>query len=135
MSPRIDTSPLLLLTILDQIGKWHLINHITRDNCKMAFDEVNVVAIMYPKPGKHDELSRHLAELTRQVHATEPDTLVYYAFSIKDGDEIMVVEKYRDQDALHMHLLSPHFQEFGNKAAGLMERPYDVKMGDRKSVV
>ncbi|KAB8240798.1 antibiotic biosynthesis monooxygenase [Aspergillus flavus] len=95
----------------------------------MASEEVNVVAIMYPKSGKHDELSRHISELTRQVHATEPDTLIYYAFSIKDGNEIMVVERYRDQDALHMHLLSPHFQEFGSKAAGLMERPYDVKVG------
>ncbi|KAE8151923.1 hypothetical protein BDV25DRAFT_151974 [Aspergillus avenaceus] len=95
----------------------------------MRSEEVNVVAIMYPKPGKHDELSYHLSELTRHVRASEPDTLVYYAFSINGGNEIMVVERYRDQDALQLHLLSPHFQEFGGKAAVLMERPYDVKVG------
>ncbi|GES65412.1 antibiotic biosynthesis monooxygenase [Aspergillus terreus] len=82
----------------------------------MSAEEVNVVAIMYPKPGKHDE-------------AHEPDTLIYYAFSIKDGNEIMVVERYRNQEALQIHLLNPYFQDFGKKAKELMERPYDVKVG------
>lgn len=95
----------------------------------MSAEEVNVVAIMYPKAGKHDELAAHIAELTRQVHAHEPDTLIYYSFSIKDGNEIMVVERYRDQEALQIHLLNPYFQEFGKNASGLMERPYDVKVG------
>ncbi|EAU30931.1 predicted protein [Aspergillus terreus NIH2624] len=95
----------------------------------MSAEEVNVVAIMYPKPGKHDELSSHLSELTRQVQAHEPDTLIYYAFSIKDGNEIMVVERYRNQEALQIHLLNPYFQDFGKKAKELMERPYDVKVG------
>ncbi|KAF9888416.1 hypothetical protein FE257_008694 [Aspergillus nanangensis] len=95
----------------------------------MSSDEVNVVAIMYPKPGKHDELAAHLSELTRQVQIHEPDTLIYYAFSIKDGDEIMVVERYRDGEALQTHLLNPYFREFGSKASGLMEKPYEVKVG------
>jgi quinol monooxygenase YgiN len=41
----------------------------------------------------------------------------------------LMINRYKDQDALHVHLLSPHFQEFGSKAAGLMEKPYDVKVG------
>ncbi|PLB52360.1 hypothetical protein P170DRAFT_462325 [Aspergillus steynii IBT 23096] len=93
-------------------------------------DEVNVVAIMYPKAGKHDELASHLAELSRQVQANEPDTLIYYAFSINNGSEIMVVERYRDHEALQIHLLGPYFQQFGERASGLMERPYDVKVGN-----
>ncbi|KAL5358212.1 hypothetical protein BJX96DRAFT_173237 [Aspergillus floccosus] len=84
----------------------------------MSAEEVNVVAIMYPKPGKHDEVQAH-----------EPDTLIYYAFSIKDGNEIMVVERYRNQEALQIHLLNPYFRDFGSKAKELMERPYDVKVG------
>ena len=92
------------------------------------------------------QLASHLAELSRQVQANEPDTLIYYAFSMNNGGEIMVVERYlsldtarqwheltgdryRDHDALQIHLLGPYFQEFGEKASGLMERPYDVKVG------
>ncbi|KAA8645652.1 hypothetical protein EYZ11_002460 [Aspergillus tanneri] len=96
----------------------------------MSSDEVNVIATMYPKPGKHKELASHLAELSRQVQANEPDTLIYYAFSVNNGNEIMVVERYRDHEALQAHLLGPYFQEFGDNASRLMERPYDVKVGN-----
>lgn len=41
-----------------------------------------------------EQLAAHIAELTRQVQAHEPDTLIYYSFSIKEGNEIMVVERY-----------------------------------------
>lgn len=37
--------------------------------------------------------------------------------------------RYRNQEALQIHLLNPYFQDFGKKAKELMERPYDVKVG------
>ncbi|PKY07782.1 hypothetical protein P168DRAFT_300602 [Aspergillus campestris IBT 28561] len=90
---------------------------------------VNIVAVMYPKAGKLEELSTHLSDLSKQVQANEPDTLLYYAFANRDGNEITVVERYRDQTALQTHLLSPYFRDFGSRASPLMEKPYEVKVG------
>jgi quinol monooxygenase YgiN len=82
--------------------------------------EINVAAVLTPKPGKFDEVSSNLilptysyypqwpwikqlnciqvatlvTEVIKQVQEHEPDTLLYYAFQIKDKDEIVIVERY-----------------------------------------
>lgn len=87
----------------------------------MASEQVNLVALIYPQPDKLEEvflvtlfpgnkllyqlqgywlslqLSGLIAELTRKVQETEPDTLIYYAYvneAKKDEKEIIVVERY-----------------------------------------
>jgi hypothetical protein len=35
-----------------------------------------------------------IKEQTEQVHAKEPNALIYYAFKVQDKDEIIFVEKY-----------------------------------------
>ncbi|RMJ21179.1 Antibiotic biosynthesis monooxygenase [Aspergillus sp. HF37] len=90
--------------------------------------EVNLVAVLYPKPEKSEELSALLGEVTQKVQANEPDTLLYYAFSTKEN-EIVVVERYRNQAAVQAHVQSPYFREFAAKVPGLVARPMEVKMG------
>ncbi|RJE24869.1 Antibiotic biosynthesis monooxygenase [Aspergillus sclerotialis] len=93
----------------------------------MSSEEVNLVAILYPKPERAGELSGLLAELTKKVLANEPDTLTYYAFSTKENSEIIVVE--RNQAATQAHVKSSYFQEFAAKVPDLVVRPMEVKMG------
>lgn len=78
----------------------------------MSSEEINLVAALYPKPGKAEEvrtltvstarpathistnqLSVLLAEVTKKVQANEPDTLLYYAFFVKEKNEVVVVER------------------------------------------
>lgn len=81
------------------------------------------------------------------MQANEPDTLLYYAFSTKEN-EIVVVERYvclgcvchcqvqvlmsaryRNQAAVQAHVQSPYFREFAAKVPGLVAKPMEVKMG------
>ncbi|KAL1963732.1 hypothetical protein VTN77DRAFT_7798 [Rasamsonia byssochlamydoides] len=98
----------------------------------MSSEEIYLTAIFYPKPGKVDELLARVQEITKAVHATEPDVLFYYAFRAKgaDGkDEVVFVEKYKNQAAIDAHVKTAHFQEFAQKAAELTEKPFDLKQG------
>ncbi|RAL06411.1 putative quinol monooxygenase [Aspergillus ibericus CBS 121593] len=95
----------------------------------MASTEINIVALVYPQPDKLEELSALLATLTQQVHAHEPDTLVYYSFANKEGTVISVVERYRNQAAFEKHSQSTYFKEFVEKGKGLMAKPFDLVVG------
>ncbi|KAJ5801308.1 uncharacterized protein N7518_003376 [Penicillium psychrosexuale] len=55
--------------------------------------EINATAILVPKPEKFEEVSTLVAEVIKQVEEHEPDTLLYYAFPIKDKNEIVIVER------------------------------------------
>ncbi|KAL2000133.1 hypothetical protein VTN02DRAFT_3520 [Thermoascus thermophilus] len=97
----------------------------------MSSQEVNLVATFYPKRGKTDELVALMNDMAKKVHANEPDTLVYYAVQVEGKDEIIFVEKYKNQAAVTAHIQTPYFQEFAGKVSSLTEKPYDLKMGNR----
>ncbi|KAJ5271279.1 hypothetical protein N7505_007037 [Penicillium chrysogenum] len=55
--------------------------------------EINVTAVFTPKPEKFEEVSTLVTEVIKQVQEHEPDTLLYYAYEIKDKNEIVIVER------------------------------------------
>ncbi|KAJ5830929.1 uncharacterized protein N7525_009182 [Penicillium rubens] len=57
--------------------------------------EINVTAVFTPKPEKFEEVSTLVTEVIKQVQEHEPDTLLYYAYEIKDKNEIVIVERGR----------------------------------------
>ncbi|KAL1987760.1 hypothetical protein VTN96DRAFT_2600 [Rasamsonia emersonii] len=98
----------------------------------MSSEEVYLTAIFYPKPDKVDELLAAVQEITKAVQATEPDVLTYFAFRAKgqDGkDEVVFVEKYKNQASLDAHVKTAHFQALVEKLPGLVEKPFDLKQG------
>ncbi|KAI9875118.1 MAG: hypothetical protein M1830_007619 [Pleopsidium flavum] len=60
--------------------------------------EVDVVAIIKPKPGKGDRVVELLTNLASAVHKNEPGALRYHLhreFDSKDGSEdLVMIEKY-----------------------------------------
>ncbi|KAJ5360351.1 hypothetical protein N7517_009542 [Penicillium concentricum] len=95
----------------------------------MSSEVINQVAILTAKPEKLDELIAELANITRKVQEDEPETTVYYAFSIADTNEVIVVERYANQDALERHRVAPYFQELIKKAPTLLAKPLALKSG------
>ncbi|RAL10553.1 putative quinol monooxygenase [Aspergillus homomorphus CBS 101889] len=95
----------------------------------MASAEVNVTVFAYPQPDKIDEVAALWSELSRQVQANEPDTLFYYAYVNRDRTAVIVVERYRNQEAYEKHGQTPWFQTFMAKAGGLMAKPLDIQRG------
>ncbi|KAJ5836552.1 hypothetical protein N7447_002578 [Penicillium robsamsonii] len=95
----------------------------------MSSEVINQVAILTAKAEKFDELVAELASITRKVQENEPETTVYYAFSIADKNEVIVVERYENQDALERHRAAPYFQELIRKAPTLLAKPLELKSG------
>ncbi|KAJ5152962.1 uncharacterized protein N7482_009440 [Penicillium canariense] len=91
--------------------------------------EINVAAVLYPKPEKFDELAALITELTKKVQEHEPDTLVYYAIKVHDKNEIVIIERYKNQAAVQAHMKSPYFREFASQLPALMAKPAEMRVG------
>merc|ERR1712118_274510 len=89
---------------------------------KLASKEFNVIAILSPKKGKTDIVLRQLNEVAEYVQKNEPGVLSYSINRSlrpsKDGeDEIIMLERYKDQAALKEHGSSQTFTAFNKKLA------------------
>jgi len=70
---------------------------------------ITVIARWRVKHGHLDDVLAHVAEL-RAASLDEPGCLDYAAFrSVDAGDELLLVERYRDAAAVEAHRQSPHY--------------------------
>ncbi|OQE78483.1 hypothetical protein PENNAL_c0056G00859 [Penicillium nalgiovense] len=65
----------------------------------VIMSEINVTAVFVPKPEKFEEVAALVTEVIKQVQEHEPDTLLYYAYEIKDKNEIVIVESFDNYTA------------------------------------
>lgn len=66
---------------------------------------ITIVAKITIKEGKMEEAKAALKEIMKVVKETEPGTLEYTAHTVKNADnEIIFVEKYKDGDAVKVHM-------------------------------
>ncbi|OGE54094.1 hypothetical protein PENARI_c006G07754 [Penicillium arizonense] len=91
--------------------------------------EINVTAVITPKPENFAEVAALVSAVTKQVQEHEPDTLLYYAFHIEKTNEIVVVERYKHQAAVQAHMKAPYFREFAGKLPALLAKPTELKAG------
>ncbi|OOQ90709.1 hypothetical protein PEBR_03334 [Penicillium brasilianum] len=91
--------------------------------------EINVAAVLYPKPEKFEEVAALVTEVVKKVQEHEPGTLVYYAIKVQDKNEIVIIERYKDQAAIKAHTKSSYFREFASKLPGLMAKPAEMRAG------
>ncbi|KAK5690944.1 hypothetical protein LTR17_025814 [Elasticomyces elasticus] len=101
----------------------------------MSSQEFNVVAILHPKKGKTDDVLRLLNEVADYVKTQESATLGYSINRSlrpnKDGtEEIVMIERYKNQAALKTHGTSATFTAFQKKLGelDLMRAPMVLKM-------
>ena len=89
---------------------------------------ITVIAKIPVKEGKTDEFIEMFKELTSQV-AKEEGTKIYKLCRDKKKPNVMVVmEAYKDQDALKFHSSTPHFQAFFGKAAPLIDGQTEISI-------
>lgn len=73
-------------------------------------ETITVVAHWRVKEGHLDDVLAHVAEL-RSASLGEPGCLEYAAFrSVDAADSVLLVERYRDADAVDAHQQSPHYR-------------------------
>jgi quinol monooxygenase YgiN len=86
--------------------------------------EVVVVATVVPKPGQQqnvlDAFRKHVAD----VHVEDGCEL--YSLHARSTGDVMVIEKWRDAEALAAHSAGPVLGAIGAELADLLAAPLDV---------
>ncbi|KIM95743.1 hypothetical protein OIDMADRAFT_21053 [Oidiodendron maius Zn] len=93
----------------------------------MSSHEINVIAILTPLEGKFDAVVEAFTDLSQQVHANEPGTLIYYAVRPEGKSELVVVERYKNAEAAKVHRESQNLQVFFEKTRPLLEIAPEIK--------
>jgi len=90
---------------------------------------IHVIAVITAKPGKRSEVLKHFNENVPNVlkedgcmeYGAAIDAENALAFQTKwGGDTFLVVEKWRDMDALKAHAAAPHMAAYGAKVKELL---------------
>ena len=85
-----------------------------------------VIAKLNVAAGKEREFEKVMLGLAAEVRANEPGNDMYTLCKDADGN-YLVLELYKDADALAAHGSSEHFKAAGPKFAGLMAGRPDVQ--------
>jgi len=82
---------------------------------------IGVVATLIVQPGKEAEFEAAFKELRSQVLANEAGCEMYDFYKSKaDASTYVVMERYKDQDALKAHGESEHFKAAGGKLGAVL---------------
>jgi quinol monooxygenase YgiN len=90
---------------------------------------IHVVATITTKPGMRAEVLKHFKANVPAVHAEDGcieyvpvvDADGFGAFQTKiGGDSFVVIEKWRDADALKAHAAAPHMAAYGAKVKDML---------------
>lgn len=90
---------------------------------------IHVIAMIHARPGRRDAVLREFRANVAAVHA-EPGCIEYAAvvdlqdapsFQAACGDDaFMVIEKWKDRDALQAHAASAHMAAYAQRTADLV---------------
>jgi len=84
-----------------------------------------VIARLNVAKGKEAEFEKHMLSLAEQVRANEPGNELYTLCKDDDGNYLML-ELYKDEEALAAHGQSEHFKAAGAGFRGLMAGPPEI---------
>ena len=82
------------------------------------------------KPGKAAEFTQAFKEIAVDVAKEEGNFLYSLSFAKDAPDTAIIMERYKDQDALTAHSKSDHYKAFGPKIAGLVAGAPEIKVMD-----
>jgi quinol monooxygenase YgiN len=80
---------------------------------------IAVIAKLNVAKGKETDFEKVMLDLAGKVRANEPDNQLYTLCRDKDGN-YLVMELYKDEEALAAHGQSAHFKASGPSFKGLM---------------
>lgn len=81
---------------------------------------LTIIAKMPIKEGKMDEALKEFKELMLEVAKEEGTVLYSLNVEKANPNTLVVVEQYKDKEALNFHSSTPHFQEFFVKSSALL---------------
>lgn len=89
---------------------------------------ITILARLKSNPGKEAELAEVCSQLAKEVQAKEEGCLMYLPHvASKNPSEIIVIEKYKDKQALEIHSKSDYFKAAGTKFKELLVGPAEIR--------
>lgn len=86
--------------------------------------KVTFVSRMTVKEGREAEFVRRCTALTEIVRATEPGTVYYEFFKLREPRRYAVVESFENQAAEDAHMSSPALSQHGPGIVDCLDGPY-----------
>jgi quinol monooxygenase YgiN len=91
-------------------------------------ETVTVVARIYPKAGKDDEVAALLVQMAEAVRQNEPDCLVYRPHQSEGEPRVFYFyEQYRSDAAFELHRAAPHLATYRARMGELVARPTEIE--------
>lgn len=86
--------------------------------------KVTFISRMTVKEGHEQDFVRLCRQLTDKVRATEPGTVYYEFFKLREPRRYAVIESFESEAAEHAHMNSPLLAEFGPGIIECLDGPY-----------
>ncbi len=86
--------------------------------------KVTFVSRMTVKEGRERDFVRLCEQLTEKVRATEPDTVYYEFFKLREPRRYAVIESFASEAAEQAHMNSPVLAEMGPGIIDCLDGPY-----------
>ena len=82
------------------------------------------------KEGKAAEFTEAFKEIAVEVAKEEGNFLYSLSFTKNDPNTAIIMERYKDQEALTVHSKSDHYKAFGGKIGGLVAGAPEIMVMD-----
>jgi quinol monooxygenase YgiN len=90
---------------------------------------LTVVAKIYPKAGKEDEVGALLTKMAEAVRRSEPDCLIYRPHRLATTPvAFLFYEQYRSDAAFEFHKTAPHLAAYRAEMKGLLRQPTEIEL-------
>ena len=87
-----------------------------------------LIAEMKVKPGYENILADGCMKMAETVRENEEGCMMYTPYvSLADPAEMIMVEKYADEQALEFHTQTPYYKEGMNKLKEILAAPMEVE--------
>ncbi|KAF7594683.1 hypothetical protein BBP40_008576 [Aspergillus hancockii] len=96
----------------------------------MTTNEFYNIVKLVPLPGKFNEVLEAFKSFSQHVQQNEPKTQIYCALQPNKTDELVLIEKYTDQDNLRAHGTSLEFKKFSKAIGPCLARAPEMTRAD-----
>jgi quinol monooxygenase YgiN len=87
---------------------------------------ITIIARMTAKAGEFDNMRAYALELSRRVSESEPDNALYAICEGGEPNQLILVERYKDEASIEAHRRSEHLRELGKKIGATLAFPHEV---------
>ena len=96
---------------------------------------ITVIAKLSIQEGKTEDTIAKFKELMKKVADEEGTVLYSLNRNPNDPNMIIVVERYKDKQALGAHSATPHFKEFSGKLGEVLAAKPDIAVLDELEAI